>query len=236
MKPENRHDIPHDAAIAFFDLDETITDADTDSLWAAWRSRRELKGWAERAWLFRLYRDFRKGRMDIEEYIRYHRFRIGPLAVDEFRDKGRSFFNDAGRRSIYREAEEIIVQCKRMRCRVALLTAQNDCIAGPFAEYLGMDAMIANRFKNDGRRFTEPVKPYSFAEGKVALGREYAASKGVPLAQCAFFGDSIYDSPFLELVGFPVAVNPDRMLEARALEKRWRILRFSRLNTHDGNF
>jgi HAD superfamily hydrolase (TIGR01490 family) len=215
-----------DAAIAFFDLDETITDADTDSLWSGWRSRWKVRGWVERAWLFKLYHDFRRARMDIEEYMRYQRFRIGALSIDEFRAAGRAFFNDAGRLHIYRVAEALVGDLQKTGCRVVLLTAQNDCIAGPFAEHLGMDDMIANRFKTDGFRFTEPVRPYCFGEGKAVLGRKFADDAGVPLARCAFFGDSVYDAPFLGMVGFPYAVNPDSRLEALARQKNWRIVQF----------
>ena len=215
-----------DADMAFFDLDETITDADTDALWSGWRSKREVRGWVERAWLLKLYHDFRNERMDIEEYMRFQRFRIGALSVDEFRAAGRAFFNDAGRFHIYREARDLIGDLKNAGCRVVLLTAQTDCIAGPFAEHLGMDDAIANRFEHDGFRFAGPARPYCFGEGKAVLGRKFAEGAGVPLARCAFFGDSVYDAPFLEMVGFPFAANPDSMLEALARRKNWKIVRF----------
>ncbi|MBP7736889.1 MAG: HAD family phosphatase [Spirochaetes bacterium] len=215
------------AAMAFFDLDETITDADTDSLWASWRSRRDLRGWIERAWLAKLYRAFRGKRMVIDEYMRYQRFRIGTLGADEFRAMGRAFFEESGRLHIYRDAEELIALLKKNGCRVVLLTAQNECIAGPYADQLAMDAMIANRFHEEGGRFTVAVRPYSFGEGKVVLGRRHAEDAGIPLGRCAFFGDSIYDAPFLEQAGFPFAVNPDPLLAARAREKGWPVLRFS---------
>jgi HAD superfamily hydrolase (TIGR01490 family) len=220
-----------DAAIAFFDLDETITDADTDSLWSGWRSRREVRGWVERAWLFKLYHDFRNARMDIEEYMKYQRFRIGALTIDEFRAAGTAFFNDSGRFHIYREAGVLVRDFKKAGCRVVLLTAQNDCIAGPFAGYLGIDDLIANRFEIDGPRYGDPVKPYCFGEGKVVLGRKFADDAGVPLSRCAFFADSVYDAPFLGMVGFPYAANPDSMLEALARQKNWRIVRFSGVST-----
>lgn len=222
-------DPPPGVSIAFFDLDETITDADTDSLWAAWRSRRTLRGMAERAWLAKLYRDFRKGRMSIDEYMKFQKFRIGRLDAGEFQRLGKDFFREVGRRHLYGEAAGLIGRMKKTGCRIVLLTAQNDCIAGPFAEFLGMDAMIANRFRKDRGRFTVPVRPYSFGEGKVVLGRNFAEQADVPLASCAFFGDSIYDAPFLDMVGFPCAVNPDPLLEARAREKNWRVAHFKTL-------
>ena len=66
-----------------------------------------------------------------------------------------------------------------------------------------MDRMIANRFSEAGGRYTDPVSPYCIGEGKVVLGRRYAEDAGIPLERCAFFGDSIYDAPFMELVGIP---------------------------------
>ena len=227
MKNPDIADMLSGAAIAFFDLDETITDADTDSLWASWRSRREFRGWLERAWLAKLYRAFRGKRMAIEEYMRYQRFRIGPLGAEEFRTMGSAYFEESGRLHIYRDAAELIALLKKKGCRVVLLTAQNECIAGPYADHLAMDAMIANRFNEEGGRFTEAVRPYSFGEGKVVLGKRYAEDAGVPLGRCAFFGDSVYDAPFLESVGFPFAVNPDRLLSERARDKKWPVLRFS---------
>lgn len=219
-------DLP-DAQIAFFDLDETLTDEDTDSLWATWRARHEVKGWAERAWLFKMYRDFRNGRLDIDEYMKYQRFRIGTAPADEFRARGMAFFEDSGRAHIYREAVELIKEFRARGCRTVLLTAQEESIAAPFVEFLGMDGIIANRFETDGVRFTRAVRPYCFGEGKVELGSAYARNAGVPLARCAFFGDSIYDAPFLGMAGFPFAANPDPLLEARAREKKWRIVRFA---------
>lgn len=141
-----------DADIAFFDLDETITDADTDSLWASWRSRRDLRGWAERAWLLKLYRNFRGGRLSINDYIRYQRFRIGSLSADEFRAMGKEFFEESGRGHIYPDARALIDAYRRAGRTTVLLTAQNECIAGPFAGNLAMDGMIANRFETNGKK------------------------------------------------------------------------------------
>ncbi len=219
--------IAGDIAIAFFDLDETITDGDTDFIWASWRPRLSPRAWAERLWLARLYRDFRKGRLDIEEYIRCQRFRMGRLSPDEFRAMGESFFRESGMGRIYPEAAGVIAALGKKGCRTVLLTAQQDMIAGPFARHLGMDDMIANRFEVREGRFAEAARPYSFGEGKVLLGRKYAADAGVSLDRCAFFGDSVYDAHFLELVGRPFAVNPDPMLEKRATEKGWPVLRFA---------
>jgi HAD superfamily hydrolase (TIGR01490 family) len=67
----------------------------------------------------------------------------------------------------------------------------------------------------------------------VVIGREKAARTvrlvsdlGVDVdwsASCAY-ADSIHDLPFLELVGRPVAVRPDRALHRLARERGWRVI------------
>jgi phosphoserine phosphatase len=52
----------------------------------------------------------------------------------------------------------------------------------------------------------------------------YARGRGVSLADCAFYSDSIHDLPLLLEVGEPVAVAPDRRLRREAEARGWSIL------------
>ena len=214
--------------MAFFDLDETLTDEDTDTLWALWRSHRSFRGWAERAWLAKLYRDYRRGKMDIDEYMRYQRFRTRSLSPGEFGELSERFFRESGESHIYREARELVAALGKKGCRTVMLTSQHDVIARPFAASLGMDLVIANRFEHDGRRFLGPARPYCIGEGKVVLGRQCAGDAGISLDRCAFFGDSVYDAAFMEQVGLPFAVNPDAQLGEKAARNGWQVVRFGR--------
>ena len=57
--------------------------------------------------------------------------------------------------------------------------------------------------------------------------REIAAREGIDLAQSTAYSDSHTDVAFLEAVGHPTAVNPDRKLKKIAVERGWPILTFS---------
>ena len=48
-----------------------------------------------------------------------------------------------------------------------------------------------------------------------------AVKEGIDLANSYAYSDSITDLPMLELVGHPVAVNPDRELTRVARERDW---------------
>ncbi|NDH34758.1 MAG: HAD-IB family hydrolase, partial [Betaproteobacteria bacterium] len=65
----------------------------------------------------------------------------------------------------------------------------------------------------------------SFREGKVTRLmqwiKEQACDAAPVLRAATFYSDSFNDIPLLELVGFPVATNPDARLRAHALAKAW---------------
>jgi HAD superfamily hydrolase (TIGR01490 family) len=64
--------------------------------------------------------------------------------------------------------------------------------------------------------------------GKANAVRRLAAEHDLELAASTAYSDSSSDVPLLELVGRPVAVNPDRRLRAVAAARRWEILEFRR--------
>lgn len=65
-------------------------------------------------------------------------------------------------------------------------------------------------------------------EHKATAVRELAAREELDLASSTAYSDSHTDVPFLEAVGHPVAVNPDRELRRLAEERGWPVLRFTR--------
>ena len=67
----------------------------------------------------------------------------------------------------------------------------------------------------------------STARTRPAALVELAEREGLDLAASTAYSDSHTDLPFLEAVGNPVAVNPDRALAQVAAERGWEVLTFS---------
>src|SRR5438552_3125234 len=53
-----------------------------------------------------------------------------------------------------------------------------------------------------------------------------ASDRGLDLTRCHAYSDSVNDLPMLELVGNPVAMNPDRKLLVIARKRGWQVLDF----------
>src|SRR5439155_1530635 len=78
----------------------------------------------------------------------------------------------------------------------------------------------------DGRLTGDLQSPPPAGEARGALLEEYASRNGVALAESFAYADSLSDLPKLELVGTPVAVNPDARLSQMAGQRGWRIERW----------
>jgi HAD superfamily hydrolase (TIGR01490 family) len=82
--------------------------------------------------------------------------------------------------------------------------------------------------KADGVYTGELAEPFCYGEGKAIAIEKIATEKGYDLRLSYAYTDSIGDLPMLEIVGHPVAVNPDRALETVAYQRGWPVIEFSR--------
>ncbi len=99
----------------------------------------------------------------------------------------------------------------------------------PLARALGMEGAIATRSEVADGVYTGRLDgPFVYGEGKAEAMEKLAAERGYDLRLCYSYSDSASDLPMLEMVGHPVAVNPDAPLEAVAHQRGWPIVIFSR--------
>jgi HAD superfamily hydrolase (TIGR01490 family) len=80
----------------------------------------------------------------------------------------------------------------------------------------------------DGKYTGKLVGEFMYGPAKSRAIEKLAAERGFDLAQCYAYSDSVSDLPMMELVGHPVAVNPDSALEQVAQQRGWPIVVFAR--------
>ncbi|MBC7234045.1 MAG: HAD family hydrolase [Chloroflexi bacterium] len=105
---------------------------------------------------------------------------------------------------------------------VTIISASTPYVVGPLARHLGVEEYLCTRVEVVDGHFTgKIIPPPCYGPGKVYYAQEYAAKHGGDLSQAYFYTDSHSDLPLLELVGHPVAVNPDPRLKAVAQKRGW---------------
>ena len=99
----------------------------------------------------------------------------------------------------------------------------------PLARYIGVDNVIATKAKiNENGCYTGEVEIYAYGPEKATAVQAAVDAEGISLESSYAYSDSATDQPLLELVGNPVAVNPEKDLREVAEERGWPILDFKR--------
>jgi HAD superfamily hydrolase (TIGR01490 family) len=110
-----------------------------------------------------------------------------------------------------------------------IVSATPQELSDPLAAALDLEGSIGTRSEIVDGRYTGRLDgPFVYGAGKAEAVEKLAAERGYDLRLCYAYSDSASDLPLLELVGHPVAVNPDRSLAAAAHQRGWPIVVFSR--------
>lgn len=130
---------------------------------------------------------------------------------------------------VYAEALLLIDEHKRNGREVYLVSASPVEIVRPIGRHIGVTKIIATRVKTDTAGFFLPeIEMYAMGPGKADAIKEVAERDGIDLELSYAYSDSSTDLPMMEVVGHPVAVNPERELRRVAEERDWPILEFQR--------
>jgi HAD superfamily hydrolase (TIGR01490 family) len=129
---------------------------------------------------------------------------------------------------IFDEALELIEEHRAAGRKVFIISASPEEIVLPLGEFLGVDEAIASRASVEGGRYTGEMEFYAYGPHKADAMRRIAEEEDIDLSRSYAYSDSATDIPMLEVVGHPVAVNPDRELLKVAREREWEVRRFVR--------
>jgi HAD superfamily hydrolase (TIGR01490 family) len=128
---------------------------------------------------------------------------------------------------VYQEALDRVAAHRTRREPTYVVSAALQEIVEGLADELSLDGAIGTVCEVvDGVYTGRPLRP-AYAARKADAVREVAERDGIDLDASTAYSDSHTDLPFLEAVGNPVAVNPDRQLRQIAAARGWPVLRFT---------
>lgn len=218
-------------AAAFFDLDRTLIAGASTFVFGyiAWRrglvSTTELLGDAASAASFVLT----GGNDDQSDMVRD---RILEAVKGRQREDVTALNDDLLPRllnSVRPETRRVVERHHEAGRDTYIVSASPIEIVSPLAGALGMTGAIATESEVVGGAYTgRLLSEFCYGEGKVRRVQALAAEKGYDLRLCYAYSDSKSDLPLLEMVGHPVAVNPDSTLRRVARSRNWPTVHFAR--------
>ncbi len=214
--------------IAFFDLDHTLLDGDSDVLWCEFLvARGVLERGAFAARNADIAARYQAGNVDPVEFANFYVSTLAGRSRGQWEPLRQEFMRDAITPRIPKASFELVRQHQAQGDIVVLTTATNRFITELTAIHLGIEHLIATEQELVDGLFTgNTAGVLNMRAGKVVRLHAWLQARGQTLGQFSSTGysDSINDLPLLEAVDRPVAVNADIRLGAIAVERGWETL------------
>jgi HAD superfamily hydrolase (TIGR01490 family) len=214
---------------AFFDMDKTLIAENSGSLYMKYRYERgEVDGW-ELAKGLVAYLRYKAGVLDIRAFTQQAMLEFRGQSERRLLREARDFVQQLVLPTVYPEAIEAIRHHQAQGHLVAIVSGATKFVVKPLAEALGIRHYLYTRLEVEHGRFTgRVIDPICFEEGKIYWLQQFIDERGIDLAKSWFYTDSITDLPLMDLVGHPVAVNPDPFLFRAARGRGWPVKFFER--------
>ncbi len=217
--------------LAIFDLDNTLINTDSDHSWPQYLIKKGLvdAGYT-RAQNDKFYQDYQQGRLNIDEFLKFHLEPLSRFDMEELAAMHQEFTAEFIAPHITAMQKMLVQSHRDAGDELLVISSTNEFIITPICRLFGIENVIGTQLETAGGRYTgNYIGTPSLQEGKITRLNEWLSARGETLASYGktyFYSDSKNDLPLLRMVDEPVAVNPDTELLAEALAKGWPVLNF----------
>jgi len=213
--------------VAFFDLDKTICAVPTEQRLTKHMLKNGLLSikdvlavlWGFVKYNLHLISDYDSFRKQIVQTT------MKKVPVLDFEMTMQNAFENDLRPKIFPEVMKRINDHKKINHRIVIVSAALDKIVEVFAREIGADYHYATNLEVADEKFSGKVL------GNVYYGKrkkdavlQYCKKHKIDPAKCYAYGDYYEDRHMMEVVGNPVAINPDKKLLNVAKERNWKII------------
>jgi fatty acyl-CoA reductase len=219
-----------DRHMAAFDLENTLIASNVVDSYA-WLASRHLPAAQRVAFVADLVQGapalLALDRRDRGDFLRSFYLRYEGAPVDRLRDDAWELFHHLLLAKSFPAGFARLRQHRALGHRTILITGALDLIVEPLRPLFD-EIICAHLSERDGL-FTgrmEDLPP--IGEARALVLTEYAAAEGLRLEESVAYADSASDLPMLDVVGFPVAVNPETKLAAIARRRGWHVEHWSK--------
>jgi putative phosphoserine phosphatase/1-acylglycerol-3-phosphate O-acyltransferase len=168
------------------------------------------------------YLQYKLGILDIRSWTQDMMVQFRGQSEREIEEQAIAWVEEMVVETIYPEAKRLVREHADAGHVVAIVSGATRFVVRPIADCLGVEHMLYTRLEVEDGIFTgRVIEPICFEEGKIYWLQQFIEEQGIDLAKSHFYTDSITDLPLLDIVGHPVATNPDPMLYRTAVKRRW---------------
>jgi HAD superfamily hydrolase (TIGR01490 family) len=212
------------SSAAFFDLDKTLWACSGEKAFAGHLFRQRNLGIAPLGNVLYQYLRYELGLINDFDALKRQVLRalFADVTVEPCIEDYTAHFHAHLSQSLYPEMLDCVRNHQRAGDKIVIVSAALDFIVSPVAELLNADDWFATELDVARHRFSgEVLGRIHYGPVKASVIKEYVDRHGLDLARCYAYGDHWEDRYMLDIVGHPVAVNPDRRLAKLAQRQQW---------------
>ncbi|MFP3979050.1 HAD family hydrolase [Marinobacter sp. KMM 10035] len=216
--------------LAIFDLDDTLIHGDSAHLFTAFLRDQGLhpdpQATDKDARFIEKYQD---GSLNLEEYMEFSLQPLKGWSKKRLENIVNAFVVEVIEPRICPAMKQRLDWHRQQQHRLLIISATGEHLVLPIAKALGVhEALGIEILWNDFELTGEIGARRPFQTGKIEALKHWSSVQATALGTTWFYSDSHNDLPLLEQVDYPVAVNPDPQLLARAQAAGWLILEGAR--------
>ncbi|HFV9294640.1 MULTISPECIES: HAD family phosphatase [Serratia] len=216
--------------LALFDLDETLIDDDSASLWVRWLV---AEGFAP-AELERqeqlLMQSYYQGQLSMEDYMQATLVPLVGLSTQTVAGWVQRYIRRDILPRVYPAARERMQWHRERGDCILVISATGEHLVAPIAEQLGADGALAIGVEVAEGRFTgNTYGTMTYQQGKVIRLQQWLQQHPeLQFAHSHGYSDSINDKAMLEYVDSATVINPNSDLGALAELHGWEVCHWER--------
>lgn len=211
-------------SLALFDLDHTLLDGDSNTLWLEYLVEYgHLPATVLAAQADYMVR-YAAEQLDISDYYGFHLGLLGQRPLSDWLPVRATFVASSIAPRISVEALVALAEHRARGDTLAIITATHSFISEAVGELLDVPVIASRAEVRDGVLTGRIDGPICFREHKQPCLMAWLKARGMSagaLDACRFYSDSANDLPLLEAVSHPVVVNADERLGAIAKSRKW---------------
>jgi HAD superfamily hydrolase (TIGR01490 family) len=206
---------------ALFDLDKTLLDCNSATLWLRHEWRAGRVGVRDVAWALWALSQYHLGLDGLDATFEAAASSVAGVSEAEFAERTRRWFETDVASHLRPGGRDALARHRARGDRIVLATSGTVYAAKPAQLAYGCDDVVCTTLGVKDGVLTGKIAQSAYGDNKLIRVQEWAAANGIRLEDCTFYTDSFTDVALLERVGSPVVVHPDRRLAAFAARRGW---------------
>ncbi|MBL7003894.1 MAG: HAD family hydrolase [Gammaproteobacteria bacterium] len=210
--------------LAIFDLDNTLLNDDSDYLWGEYLVEQKLVDpdyYKEKN--DRFYEDYKNGILNIDDFLTFSLQPLTQYPIPQLHQLRAEFVEQKIKPVIAKNTLKLIEEHKLKNHTLMIISATNRFVTEPIAALLGIPHLLSTQPEIINNKYTgNYIGIPTFHQGKITALRHWLKENNETLDGSYFYSDSINDLPLLEIISYPIVVNPDDKLKKLAKKNNWK--------------